>query len=224
VIIFCLFIMHLSVCDRRVFVRVYQVEELQENLCTPMVVCLGVFDGVHLGHRRLINEAIDIARDNGMETLVHTYDPLPANVISPRKPVCDLTPIGMRLRLLEEAGVQNAAVSKFTLELQHLRGSDFFMRILLGKLNAKHIVAGFNHHFGFKADTDVDRLQKLCREAKIGLSIIPPVQTPEGKLICSTAIRTLILDNDLEGAARMLGRPVDTELLKCMRTPVHPPR
>lgn len=201
--------------------RVYQVEELKENLCTPMVICLGVFDGVHLGHLRLINEAIDIARENGMETLVHTYDPLPANVINPQKPVCDLTPIGLRLRLLQDAGVQNTAVSKFTHELQHQSGRDFFQQILLGKLNAKHIVAGFNHHFGFKADTDVDRLQEMCREAKIGLSVIPPVQTPEGKLICSTAIRILIQENDLEGAAIMLGRPVDAELLLCMRNQVN---
>ncbi len=195
--------------------RVYQVEELEGCLSTPMVVCLGVFDGVHLGHRKLIEESERIADDKGMTALVHTYDPLPACVISPDNCPCELTPLDMKIKLLEKAGVRHVAVSRFTQQLRLMPGRDFFEQVLLGKLNARHIVAGFNHHFGYRGDTDVMTLEAMCRHAGIGLSVIAPVKTPQGRLVSSTAVRAAVLKNDLKAAEEMLGRKPEPELIAC---------
>ncbi len=199
------------------FMRVCRVDDLRESIVTPTAVCLGVFDGVHLGHRRLIEETLRAARQKGLEAFVHTYDPLPMCVIAPEKAGSELTPLPARLKLIGEAGILHVAVSSFNEALQHMPGRDFFEQVLLGKLNAKHIVAGFNHRFGFKADTNVKLLEELCREAGIGLSIVPPVRTAGGKLISSSAIRLALQHGDLGLAAEMLGRPVDADLAGCVR-------
>ncbi|MDI9519576.1 MAG: FAD synthetase family protein [Bacillota bacterium] len=194
--------------------RVYQVQDLEDGLKTPMVVCLGVFDGVHLGHLRLINAAIELAKKSGYETLVHTYSPEPFYVLYPFQRQMELTNLQERLRLFEKSGVQHVAVSRFTKEMQHESGEQFFYEILLGKLNAKSIVVGFNHRFGYRGDTDVEKLGRLCEQNKIGLQVIAPVKTGSGELISSTAIRNALSKKDYALAEEMLGRPVDEKLME----------
>ena len=193
--------------------RVYQVEQLNGNVLTPSVVCLGVFDGVHLGHHKLIEKALATAKRDNLQAIVHTYDPLPVSVISPNKFIIELTPLEERVKLLDELGVQQIAVSTFDESLMHMSGTDFFQKVLLKKLNARHIVAGFNHRFGFHADTDVGKLEALCKDAGIGLSVIEPIITAQGNLISSSAIRAAILLEDYELASLMLGRPLDQALI-----------
>ncbi|NLW21518.1 MAG: FAD synthetase family protein [Clostridiales bacterium] len=201
--------------------RIYPVEELAGSLDTPSVVCLGVFDGVHLGHRALIDAALSQARQLGITAMVHTYDPLPIQVIQPERRVPVLSPLPERLALIEQAGIQQAAVSRFDHSLQHERGADFFTRVLLGKLNARHLVVGFNHRFGFHGDTDVDRLDQLCRQAGVGLTVIAPIRNAQGLLVSSSAIRAAILLDDLELAESMLGRPPDAAMIRRLQEQNH---
>lgn len=196
------------------FMRVYRTGDLSARFDKPTAVCLGVFDGVHKGHRRLIDETLSVAAEKGLQAIVHTYDPLPGFVLCPSKAVCELTPLKRRLQLLEEAGIGLAAVSNFNEKLQHMPGNVFFDEILLDKLNAGHIIVGFNHRFGFHADTDVDRLRELCRKAGVGLSVIEPVYASGGQLISSTAIRDALVRGDLALAGEMLGRKVDGDMLR----------
>jgi len=202
--------------------RVYHVGNLRESIVRPTAVCLGVFDGVHLGHRRLIDETLKVADEKGLQALVHTYDPLPISVLDPQKALCELTPLKRRLQLLEEAGINFSAVSKFDDTLQHMPGKVFFEEVLLKKLNAKHIVAGFNHRFGFRADTDIMRLGELCQEAGVGLSVIQPVNASGGRLISSSAIREALLRGDIALAQEMLGREVDDEILRQAKSALPP--
>lgn len=187
--------------------RIYRVEELVGAFDAPTVVCLGVFDGVHLGHRGLITEALKIAQDKDLLPLVHTYDPLPFSVIYPDKPLVELTTFHEKALLLEELGIGHLAVSRFTDALQHIAGEAFFREVLLGRLNAKHLVVGFNHRFGYRGDTDVKKLKELCDQAGVCLTVIEPVRTSGGSLISSTAIRAAIMLEDFELAEEMLGRP-----------------
>ena len=193
--------------------RVYQVEELNGNVVSPSVVCLGVFDGVHLGHQQLIEKALVIAKSENLQAIVHTYDPLPVSVISPKKLIIELTPLEERVKLLDELGIQQIAVSTFNQTLMQMSGEDFFLKVLLEKLHARHIVAGFNHRFGFHADTDVNKLHSLCKNAGIGLSVIEPVKTAQGNLVSSSAIRAAILLEDYDLASLMLGRKLDQALI-----------
>ncbi len=189
--------------------KVYQVEDLTLGLKTPMVVCLGVFDGVHLGHQSLIKTALQLAKEDGLEAMVHTYDPEPFCVLHPEECQRELTNLEERLSLFEQYGINQVAVSRFTETMQQESGAKFFQDILVDKLNAKSIVVGFNHRFGYKGDTDVTKLKALCDEKGIKLTVIDPVKTPTGKLISSTAIRTAIQEGDFALASLMMGRPMD---------------
>ena len=190
------------------------MEDLKDGLKMPTVVCLGVFDGVHLGHLRLIHTAIELAKKTGYEALVHTYSPEPFYVLYPSQRQLELTDLQDRVRLFEKAGVQNVAVSRFTREMQHESGKQFFYEILINKLNAKSIVVGFNHRFGYKGDTDVEKLARLCEENHTELQVIGPVKTESGQLISSTAIRNALLTKDYALAEEMLGRPLEQKLME----------
>lgn len=179
----------------------------------PSVVCLGVFDGVHLGHRALVDSALRIADEKNLLAIVHTYEPLPMSVIAPGRPLAALTTLQERMDLLAACGPVKVAVSHFDSTLQQTSGEEFFHRVLLDQLNARHIVVGFNHRFGRRADTDVEGLKKLCLQSGTGLTVIEPVQTDQGLLVSSSAIRAAITLGDLKLAEQMLGRPPNRAMI-----------
>lgn len=192
--------------------RVYRFGGSRGDDLAPSVVCLGVFDGVHLGHQQLVAAALACARQEGLTVVVHSYDRLPGSVIAPDRPVLELTPLDERIRLLENLGVDQVAISTFDKEIQHMTGADFFEQVLIKQLHARHLVAGFNHRFGYHGDTGTTQLKAMCEAAGIGLSVINPVRTAQGNLISSSSIRQALLLDDDELASEMLGRPVDQAL------------
>lgn len=172
----------------------------------PTAVCLGFFDGVHIGHVELVRRAQDVARDAGLDVCVHTFDQMPVKVLQPSVETLELTPLPQKARLLEDLGVDVLAISAFE-QTVHMRAEVFFHDILLGRLAARHIVAGFHHRFGWRGEGDVDMLGRLCEQAGIGLDIVAPVTLDSGELISSTAIRRAVQEGDLKRAEQMLGRP-----------------
>ncbi len=177
------------------------------RMTEPTVVCLGFFDGVHLGHLRLIQAAQDISAQSGLIPCVHTFDQMPARVMRPDAATLELTPLPEKTSLLEGLGIAVLAVSRFDEAMMHMHAADFFRDVLLDALMARHIVAGFHHRFGFRGEAGTDELADLCRAAGVKLTVIPPVTLPDGELISSTAIRRAIAAGDLDAAERMLGRP-----------------
>lgn len=173
----------------------------------PTVVCLGFFDGVHIGHAELIRQGVEIAQAQGFDTCVHTFDEMPARILKPEEPVQELTPLPRKAELLAALGVKLLAVSAFE-KARHMRAADFFQDTLLDRLKARHIVSGFDHRFGYRGEGDVAMLRQLCDAAGIGLSVITPVKTAEGELVSSTAIRGALAAGDFALAERMLGRRV----------------
>ena len=171
------------------------------------VVCLGYFDGVHLGHQALIRQGKSVARQNGLLLCVHTYDIPPIKLLKPDIAYRELCTFEEKCRLLKEAGANVVAVSCFDRALMHMSGADFFHRVVVNGMQAQHIVVGYDHRFGFMGDTGVDELRLLCRAAGIGLSVVEAVRTPEGRLISSSAVRAAIKEEDLALAQMMLGRP-----------------
>ena len=176
----------------------------------PAVVCLGFFDGVHIGHQRLICSARDIAQERTLTLCVHTFDRMPARVLAPREAPAELTSFARKARLLSAMGVDLLAVSRFE-EAVTLAPATFFKEILLGRLRACHLVAGYHHRFGHGGKGDVTLLRTLCERAGIGLMVIDPVTLPDGELVSSTAIRQALAMGDSQRAARMLGRTADPE-------------
>ncbi len=174
----------------------------------PAVVCLGFFDGVHKGHVALIRRARSIADQAGWRVCVHTFDRLPARALGKSNEE-ELTSADQKRALLLEAGADEVVVSPFDEEMRGMSGEDFFRKIVLDQLQARHVVVGYDHRFGHLGDTDVDKLRTLCEKADIALTVVQPVTLPDGTPVSSTAIRRALAGGDQKTASDMLGRSVD---------------
>ena len=173
---------------------------------TPSVVCLGFFDGVHRGHLALLNAARETADREGLQVCVHTFDHAPG------QKAFELTTLKEREALLLSAGADRVAVSLFDDTMRHMSGEDFFRQIVLEKLNARYVVCGDDHRFGYQGACGVQELKALCAQNGVGLTVVPPVTLPGGQRISSTAIREALKAGDWALAEAMLGRPVSQRM------------
>ncbi len=173
-------------------------------------VALGTFDGVHLGHRRVIQTAIDRAAALGVRSAVATFDPRPVSVIVPERAPDSLTSLPRRLELLREAGVDDVLVINFTLELAARTPAEFADEILVGQLGAVEVVVGQNFRFGHRRAGDVDMLRELGEERGFGVTVAPLFEF-DGEPVSSSRIRELIRLKYVEDAARILGRSPELE-------------
>lgn len=167
---------------------------------TPCVVCLGFFDGVHRGHLALLEEAKKTAAEEHLRICVHTFDRTPGE----KGP--ELTTLAEREKLLRDAGADEVAVSRFTEAMRHMSGEDFFRKIVLEKLHARHVICGDDHRFGYKGACGVRELRQMCADARVKLTVVPPVTLENGVRISSSAIRRALAEHDWALAEEMLGR------------------
>ncbi len=158
-------------------------------------VALGTFDGVHRGHRAVI----DTVKGTGLRSTVLTFDPHPRLVLG--YDVQLLTTFDRRLELIEEAGPDEVLVVEFTQELSRREPEDFAAEYLTG-IGARIVVAGENFRFGAGRRGDVELLRSLGLDVR-------PVPLVEG--VSSSRIRELVREGDLPGAAALLGRPYELE-------------
>ncbi|MBR3017335.1 MAG: adenylyltransferase/cytidyltransferase family protein [Clostridia bacterium] len=168
----------------------------------PCVVCLGFFDGVHLAHQALLRAARQEGKRLNLPVCAHTFDHAPGTK------GFELTTLPERKALLRQYGADMVSVSEFNDETRRMRGDDFFRGVVLGRLNAHHVVCGDDHRFGYMGGWGVEELRALCHEAGIGLTVVPQVSLPDGQRISSTAIRRAIQEGNTALAERMLGRKI----------------
>ncbi|MBQ9197143.1 MAG: FAD synthetase family protein [Clostridia bacterium] len=173
----------------------------------PAAVALGTFDGVHLGHRALLAATVRAAGEKGLTPCAFTFETPPAGVLG-SKPCPVLTDLEEKAALMGECGVDTVISSPFTPEIAARSPEEFFRELLLERLNARHIVIGFHYHFGRRARGDARLMKQLCREAGIGLTVVPPVCLPDGQLVSSSAIRASLAENNRRRAEEMLNRPL----------------
>jgi riboflavin kinase/FMN adenylyltransferase len=172
----------------------------------PSVVALGVFDGVHLGHRAILQSAVSDAREAGIAALACTFDPHPMEVLQPGRAPLAITTLDERLALIEACGIDAAVVLPFTRELAAIEPEAFVKDVLLSRLGAREIVVGFNHRFGRGARGDVGLLRSLGERLGFRTHIAEPLMVG-GVAVSSTEIRAALQRGDIEAAARLLGRP-----------------
>ena len=172
----------------------------------PSVVALGVFDGVHLGHRAILQSAVSDAREAGIAALACTFDPHPMEVLQPGRAPLAITTLDERLALIEACGIDAAVVLPFTRELAAIEPEAFVKDVLLSRLGAREIVVGFNHRFGRGARGDVGLLRSLGERLGFRTHIAEPLMVG-GVAVSSTEIRAALQRGDIETAARLLGRP-----------------
>jgi riboflavin kinase/FMN adenylyltransferase len=170
------------------------------------VVALGIFDGVHLGHRAILGTAITRAREAGLEAVACTFEPHPMEVLQPDRAPRPITTLADRLVLIGEAGVDAAVVLAFTRELAAVEPEAFVKDVLLERLRAREIVVGYNHRFGRGARGDARLLEDLATRAGFRAHVVPPM-TVDGAAVSSSEIRSSLQRGDVVAAARSLGRP-----------------
>lgn len=170
------------------------------------VVTVGNFDGVHLGHQHVVRRAREVADELGISDVVAvTFDPHPIAVLRPEHAPLTLTTVETRVRLLEEAGVDDVLVVPFSRELAQWSPQRFVDEILVATLRAKAVVVGANFRFGHRAAGDVALLRELGQErdfVTVGIALDGGPQ-----VWSSTYVRNCLATGDVEGAAEALGRP-----------------
>ncbi len=171
-------------------------------------VTIGVFDGVHQGHRVVISRAVAQARQAGIPSVVVTFDPHPLYVLRPEAAPARLSTLQHRLELLEGLGVDATLVVAFTRELAARSPEDFVADVLLDALAARHVVVGQDFRFGRRASGDVELLRRLGAAHGFVVDAVPPVQAPDAEVRwSSTWVRERVAAGDVAAAARALARP-----------------
>jgi riboflavin kinase/FMN adenylyltransferase len=166
------------------------------------VVSIGVFDGVHLGHAAILRENLARARELGARPTVVTFREHPKRILLGRAPRT-LTSLEHRIELFRRAGVEHTVALTFDEELRDIPAARFAREFLIGALGARRFVLGFDSKFG----KDREGTPEHLRELGCDVEVVPQVLVA-GRAVSSTAIREAVELGDLDGAARMLGRPV----------------
>jgi riboflavin kinase/FMN adenylyltransferase len=183
--------------------------ELGGGLRAP-AVAIGNFDGVHLGHRALLEEARRIACAGSGQTVALTFDPHPARFFAPALAPPMLLPLGRRIELLAQAGADIVLVEPFTAEFAALPAEQFVEQVLARDIGARHVVVGADFSFGQNRGGNTTLLERLCRRLGLGVTIVPQV-TASGLVCSSTKIREFVLEGRVEGATLLLGRPFEID-------------
>ncbi|HUZ27096.1 MAG TPA: bifunctional riboflavin kinase/FAD synthetase [Streptosporangiaceae bacterium] len=170
------------------------------------VVTVGVFDGVHLGHQRIVGRAVAAAAAVSLPVVVVTFDPHPDEVVRPGSHPPFLCTARRRGQLLAGLGVSAVCVLPFTYEFSQLGPDEFVRAVLVDRLHAAHVVVGENFRFGHRAAGDVALLAELGEKYDFTAEGVP-LLTDGVVTISSTRIRDLLGAGDVAGAARDLGRP-----------------
>jgi riboflavin kinase/FMN adenylyltransferase len=178
--------------------------ETLTHVLTPTAIALGNFDGLHRGHRAVIDP---ILYDPNRWATVVTFRPHPVEYFS-GQPRALLTPLPEKQEILASWGVQQLVLLTFDRELAHLTPAAFFHRIIVQQLQAQQVSVGFDFCFGRERQGNAELLQKLGQEVGITVTITPEC-TLDGERISSSRVRELLLAGQPEQVQRLLGRPYE---------------
>lgn len=169
-----------------------------------IVIALGNFDGLHLGHRELIRQTLETAERMKGIPAVFTFDPHPLKVLQPDACPPMLLSREEKIRMMSDLGIKLLIISPFSDDISGLSPQQFVQDILVGRLQVNTVVIGYNYNFGFKGAGDADMLTGLAADFNFKVIVVPSVKCGEVE-VSSTRVRQLLLDGNVAGAARFLG-------------------
>jgi riboflavin kinase/FMN adenylyltransferase len=170
------------------------------------VVTVGTFDGVHLGHRAVLDEIARRAQAAGRKSVLVTFEPHPLVVVNPQMAPPLLTTGGERQEALALTALDYVDLLRFDRELAALAPDAFVERYLVDRLGVRELVIGYDHGFGRGRSGDVGTLRALGQRFGFGVDVVGPVEV-DGHAVSSTLVRRAVGGGDLALAARLLGRP-----------------
>ena len=168
------------------------------------VITIGTFDGVHVGHQQIIHRLVDTARKNDLQALVLTFFPHPRMVIQNDANIKLINTIDEKAKQLEQLGVDHLVVKEFTKSFSRLTALEYVRDILVNKLKVKHIIVGYDHHFGRNRTANINELKEFGAFYDFEVTEIEP-QEVDDVAVSSTKIRSAILEGNILTANKFLG-------------------
>lgn len=169
------------------------------------VITLGTFDGIHVGHRKIIEQVLARASFYGGRSFLITFEPHPRSIVSKDFKIDILSTLPEKLELLEAIGIENVLVIKFTKEFSQLGAVEFFRKYIIEGTGIREIVVGHDHHFGKGRDGDEEKLRELGKQNEFTVSSVGAV-TIDSVTVSSTRIRKAISAGNVALAGTYLGR------------------
>ncbi len=170
------------------------------------VITVGTFDGVHRGHRDVIERVVARARSLRIPSVLVTFQPHPMEVVNPSAAPLLLSSYDEKLEVIAETGIDYMAVVPFTPQLASFSAEDFVELMLRRCFRMRELLIGYDHGFGRQRTGDVNVLRSLGERDGFRVEVVEPVSTPDGHSVSSTSIRRAIAGGDLDRAASSLGR------------------
>ncbi|MBP3891761.1 MAG: bifunctional riboflavin kinase/FAD synthetase [Solobacterium sp.] len=172
----------------------------------PTTACIGYFDGMHRGHQQLIEKTIALAKEHHCESSLITFDPDPEVTIFHLEDKKHITPLNQKINLAVRFGIKNVFIISFTKEMSELSPEDFIHKVL-GCLDLKALVCGFDFHYGYKGAGNAETLQK---ETAFETYVINEIQE-DGEKISSTRILNQLEEGKVDEVERLLGYPFEVD-------------
>jgi FAD synthase len=170
------------------------------------VVTIGAYDGLHLGHRKLLERLNAMASRLDLPAAVMSFEPTPKEFFGGEKPPARLMRFREKFDALADSGVDIFYCPRFAEAMRDVSAADFIRRILVHGLNARHIVVGDDFHFARKREGTIEHLRKTAPVLGFEVEQVPSVVV-DGVRVSSTAIRAALAEGDLQTATALLGRP-----------------
>ena len=177
-----------------------------QPLTSKIVLTIGNFDGVHLGHQALIAQVVDYAKQYDLESCVVSMQPLASQYFMGKKNIPLLTPFKCKYHLIKALNVDNYCLLNFNKSLAELSAVDFIEKILLKGLNSKHIIIGDDFRFGKSRIGDIDLLKQYCEPKGVTIAHIDTVVEKDNARISSSLIRKYLENSEFDAVGKILGR------------------
>jgi len=191
--------------------HIYRHYETLPGEVRNAAIAIGNFDGVHIGHQEVINEAGLIARKKNIPWAVLTFEPHPRTVFQKDQPPFRLTPFRAKAHALERLGVDAMIVQRFNRPFSQRPAEDFVCEVLVKGFGAHHIVAGYDFVFGHQRGGNCELLLAMGKTHGFGFTAVSAVESPDGRVYSSTGVRDCLQAGDPVGAREILGRPHSIE-------------
>ena len=185
--------------------RVFESFDIHETFKNP-VLTIGNYDGIHIGHRKIIERVKERAQEVGGTSMLVTFHPHPLHVLKPDKELAAITPLEQRRRLIEETGIDVLFMIPFTRDFSLIDPEDFVKSVLVGKLGMKGIVIGYDFKFGREGKGDLALLERMGLDNGFFVEQVAEIKL-EGEKIGSNRVRKLVAAGSVATAAKVLGRP-----------------
>lgn len=183
-----------------------RVEEIGELDASGFLITLGNFDGLHIGHRKIIEELVSRSRRAGGLAAVVTFDPHPRKVLNPSNPPVMITTLNHKIKLMSDLGVDVLLILRFDREFSRMSPDAFIRDYLFAGIRFREVIVGKNYFFGRDRKGDIGLLERLARELGFKIDFVEPVRL-RGHFVSSSLVRGLISDGKFQEASSCLGRP-----------------